>query len=392
MVICMISSHHGLYDDRIYWKEALSLSAHGYQVIHLATGSGTADFVSEHGIRLIQVDRKRYFDNPYIDFLWRKLSFRPDVYKRLLEVCRDLKADVYHIHDLQLNRIGWQLRQMPGKPRVIYDVHEDYKNQIPDYIKIRGLSWLVRLYAACIGSWERRKLCLYDAVITAIPAVAGQFKNLVGPGRLHVVRNYTHFNPSTFLAYEEKEYDAIYAGLINRYRGGIEMAEAVALVKKMIPTVRVLVVGPLPDRKYAKKLKKRIADLQLENNLLLRPPVPSQEVGRLLARSRTGLAIFMPVPMFHYGIQVKTFEYMIYGLPIVCSNFGNVNQVISENQAGVAVNPQRPGDIAGALIKLLTEREFYEQLSRNAIKAARSRYRWKQEEKKLLAVYRNLSV
>jgi hypothetical protein len=32
----MISSLHGLYDDRIYWKEALTLKHAGYDVIHLA--------------------------------------------------------------------------------------------------------------------------------------------------------------------------------------------------------------------------------------------------------------------------------------------------------------------------------------------------------------------
>ena len=30
--ICMLADSHGLYDDRIYWKEAVSLSRSGYEV------------------------------------------------------------------------------------------------------------------------------------------------------------------------------------------------------------------------------------------------------------------------------------------------------------------------------------------------------------------------
>ncbi len=88
--VCMISSLHGLYDDRIYWKEALSLKNHGYDVIHVTTGEDDLDFVSEHGIRLIQVKKKRYFRNPYLDILFRKITFRPDIYKKMFGICEAL--------------------------------------------------------------------------------------------------------------------------------------------------------------------------------------------------------------------------------------------------------------------------------------------------------------
>ncbi len=42
--VCMISSLHGPYDDRIYWKEALSLKKRGYDVFHVTTGENEQDY------------------------------------------------------------------------------------------------------------------------------------------------------------------------------------------------------------------------------------------------------------------------------------------------------------------------------------------------------------
>jgi len=124
----MISSLHGLYDDRIYWKEAISLKNHGYEVIHVTTGEADLDFMSEHGIRLIQIKKKRYFRNPYLDFFFRKITFRQGVYKKIFSICAALKADVYHYHDIQINRLTRKLKMLPHLPVLIYDVHEDFSD------------------------------------------------------------------------------------------------------------------------------------------------------------------------------------------------------------------------------------------------------------------------
>ena len=102
----MISSLHGLYDDRIYWKEAISLKNHGYDVIHVGTGDADLDFISEQGIRLIQIRKKRYFRNPYLDIIFRRFTGRPGIYGKMFRICSAIRADVYHYHDIQVNRIA----------------------------------------------------------------------------------------------------------------------------------------------------------------------------------------------------------------------------------------------------------------------------------------------
>ncbi|MBN2481228.1 MAG: glycosyltransferase [Bacteroidales bacterium] len=387
----MISGLHGLYDDRIYWKEACSLKNCGFEVIHVAVGQKDMDFMSEEGIRLIQVRKQKYFNNPYLDILFRRLTCRPDVYKTILHVCSQIKADVYHFHDVQINKIGKQLKELEHKPKVIYDVHEDYyelsaANRPKNALIFRLTQW----YAARISRKEKSASRSYDAVIAAVPYIAEKFRKYLVPEKLHIIFNYTTMQPDRFIEYHKKSYDAVYSGLMNKNRGGLEIIESAALIRSKIPGIKILIAGPVPDAKYFAGMKRAIKNLGLEENVILKDPVPYQEMEKLLLQSRIGLAIFMPVPIFYFGIQVKTFEYMACGLPVVCSNFGNIHKFISGSGAGISVDPHSPRNIANAMINLLTDKELYDLCSRNGISAVRKQYNWASEEKKLVGIYHKL--
>ena len=386
----MISSLHGLYDDRIYWKEALSLKRNGYDVIHLGVGDEDLDLISEEGIRLMQVKRKKYFGNPYIDIVYKNLSFRPSIYKKLFKICLRLKADVYHFHDVQINRIGPALKKLEHRPEVIYDVHEDYYEQVMVSAPAGIARIFFRIYALCLRRNELRKSRHYDAIITVVPHIAEYFRKVVDPVKVHLIYNFTTMKPGGYLPYEEKTWDAIYSGMINNVRGGMEIIKAAALIKKEIPSVKILLVGPVPDPSYRQRLESLIGEFGLEDNVLLKRSVPYADMESLLQQSRIGLGIFMPVSIFEFGIQVKTFEYMICGLPVVCSNTGNISRIVTENKAGLTVDPHFPVEIAAAITTLIKDHALYNTLRTNAISAANAKYHWGSEEKKLTGIYRTL--
>jgi glycosyltransferase involved in cell wall biosynthesis len=391
--VCMISSLHGLYDDRIYWKEALSLKNHGYDVVHIATGDNDLDFISEHGIRLIQVKKKRYFRNPYLDILFRKITFRPDVYKKILRICVTLHADVYHYHDIQINRFSRKLKHLSQSPALIYDVHEDFSDLILSGKSVNSLAgMLFRLYANWLNRWELSRASSCDFIIAAVDHIYKKFGGMAANGKAAVIYNYTTLQPDTILPADHKKYDAIYCGQINSLRGGMEIAQAVVMARKAIPGIRVLLLGPVPDETYKKELLAMIAKNNLQDNLILYGNVPYRDINAFYQGSRIGLGIFMPVSIFFYGIQIKTFEYMAFGLPVICSNFGTIDQIIRETGSGITVDPRSPEAISNALITLLTDKEIYNTCSMNGRLAVKNKYNWKTEETKLLDIYKRLSL
>jgi glycosyltransferase involved in cell wall biosynthesis len=387
-LLCHISSLHGLRDDRIYWKEALSLHRAGYQVVHLGVTDRAVDEITPEGIRLIGIPRKRYFADPWTDILFRRLTFRQDVYRQLFRVCSELKADVYHIHDIQVNRIGAALQQLPHKPRIVYDVHEDYGDQFLSHFPRPGLRQLLaRMYAGRIDRREASCANRYDAVIAAVDRIYAKFPAMAERGRAITLYNYTTMEPGTLRAPEEKSWDAVYAGQISEARGAMQVARAVAIARRQLPGIRVLLLGPVPDAGFRKALEDFIAAEGLKEQLVLGGQVPHDATGSYYNDSRVGLAVFLPRSIFEYGLQVKTFEYMAYGLPLLCSQYGSLYRIVTETGAGLAADPNAPEAIAEALVRLITDRELYEKCSRNALQAA-EKYSWRSEEPKLLSLYR----
>jgi glycosyltransferase involved in cell wall biosynthesis len=387
----MISSLHGLYDDRIYWKEAISLQRFGYQVVHVGTGHKDLDFITEHGIRLIQIRKKRYFQNPYVDILFRKLTLKSGIYAKMFRICSAVRADVYHYHDIQVNRIARKLKKLPHAPRLIYDVHEDFADLLlSQYPKPGLVRSLMRIYSSWLNRWESAHASTCDYVITAVEHILEKFPLLSGNQKAEVLYNYTTLHPDVLKSPDNKEYDAIYCGQINQFRGAMQIAEAVGLTKAVLPAIRVLLLGPVPDSRFKTQLSDYIGQKGLKDNVILYGEVPYGDIGSFYQDSRIGLGIFMPVSIFYYGLQIKTFEYMAYGLPVICSNFGTISRIVRETCTGILVDPLSPMEISNAMIKLLTNREVYNTCSINGVHAVKNLYNWRTEERKLMRIYQNL--
>jgi glycosyltransferase involved in cell wall biosynthesis len=388
----MISSLHGLYDDRIYWKEAVSLKEHGYEVVHVGAGDKDLDMISEHGIRLIQIRKKRYFLNPYLDILYRKITLKSGIYKKMFRICSAIRADVYHYHDIQVNRIMKKLKRLPNAPRLIYDVHEDFADLLlSQYPKPGPVRMLIRFYCIWLNHWELSRALSCDYIITAVDHILQKFSIPVNHPDAEIIYNYTTLLPGGMILPSKKKYDAIYCGQINPFRCAMQIAEAVRLTRQILPGIRVLLLGPVPDPVFRLSLQKFIDQNGLGDHVILHEQVPYGEIEAYYQDSRIGLGIFMPVSIFYYGVQIKTFEYMAFGLPVICSNFGTIERIIRETGTGIPVDPRAPDEISKALIRLLTDHNLYDTCSANGIHAVKTKYNWKSEERKLLRIYQNLT-
>ncbi|NNC70562.1 MAG: hypothetical protein HKN90_07070, partial [Flavobacteriaceae bacterium] len=118
--VCFLADKHGLYDDRIYWKMARSLLKRNYEIYYLFIGTKEESGITEEGIHYISFKIKKYSDNRYINYLI-KYSRPQTNYTRLFHKAKELKADIYHFHDLNINKIAVKLKHLAQKPVVIYD-------------------------------------------------------------------------------------------------------------------------------------------------------------------------------------------------------------------------------------------------------------------------------
>ena len=385
----MLSCEHPLQDDRIYWKEALSLKKAGYTVIHIGVGTEKKDYISAEGIRLIQVARKRHA-NPYFNIFLRLIRIRKDITQEIFSAAKTVNASVYHFHDLQINKIGNLLKALPQRPRIIYDVHESYGDLIRDHspLLLKPLNYLYSFY---IERWELKSARQYDAIITTEDYVLNRFKKSAPAIPVSIIFNYSYFLP----AREEtksivKIYDAIYSGTISKLRGIYEIINAVRLIKKSHPAIKVLVIGYFVREQLRQRILMLIKKYDLAGNLVIHAPVPFEQMGAFYNSSKTGLCIFHPVKIYRNAVFIKTFEYMAFGLPVIGSNFGNIAHYIQSADAGITVDPLQPVAIGNAIMQLLDAPGLYEKYSDNGWKAVSEKYNWLQETPKLLGLYQTM--
>lgn len=192
--VCHLSFNHSPFDDRIYWKELLSLQKAGYKTTHIAVGEKNENFVTDEGVRIIVIKRKKLSNLPILNKLKQFLFRHKGTLGEMLEIATKVQANFYHYHDYQINAIAQDLKDLPNKPKIIYDDHESIhlllKENMPK-------SWLLKkfheLYIHFVSKWEIKKASACDFIITTDYYTLNHFHKHLPSIKKEIVFNYSYF-------------------------------------------------------------------------------------------------------------------------------------------------------------------------------------------------------
>lgn len=383
-----MADKHSLYDDRIYWKMAMSLLKEEYEIYYVLISDREESGTTKEGVHYYSFKVNKYSENRYINYII-KYTRRTTNYDKLLQKAQDIKADVYHFHDLNINKIGKKLKQLSHNPVVIYDARDPFAQNIRDYIgRTSKLKPFVNMYASYIDAWEKRCAKNYDFVIANEENVRDLFRKVMPSDKVDVIYNYTYLHKSRKDV--KKEYDLIYCGGITELRGAFKIIEAVKIIKERGSNIKMLFLGNFFTKGFKAQMQKMIDTYQLNKNITLKDSVPYNQVIDYYNKSKIGLGVFLPVKTHEIILQIKIFEYMAMGLPIVASNFGHINNYVLREKVGLTINPEEADEIAKAVLKLLDDSDFYNSCRENGIKAVEQKYYWELMEKKLFTIYDKL--
>ncbi|MBC2724844.1 MAG: glycosyltransferase family 4 protein [Desulfosporosinus sp.] len=370
--ICILTTIHSVFDVRIFHKEAKTLVQAGYDVT-LIVQHDKNEIVD--GVNIIALPRPRSRFRRFFGLTWQ--AFRLALHQR---------ADVYHFHDPELLPIGILLKLFTHA-KVIYDVHEDYR-QI-----IRLKYWLPKpirgFVANLVGYVEVIGGSIFDAVITVTEFIQVRFPS----DKVVVIKNYplldlegNDSNP----ARSGSGIKLVYVGGLNRGRGIYEMIKAMAYLDRR-RKVRLRLLGRF-DELDELNTDKKICTLPGFKQTELVGWIPHPKVYDYLHTSHIGLVCLHPVGGYPLGLPVKLFEYMAAGLPVIASEFPLWKEIIEGNRCGLTVDPLNPRGIAKAIEYLIKHPELRQEMGANGRQAVQEKYNWGQESKKLLNLYTKLTT
>ncbi len=355
---------HKAFDNRIFHKECQSLHNHGYRVM-LVAPHGQSETVQ--GVEVIALPTVSH----------RLLRFFKGS-AQILQTALAQKADLYHLHDPELIPVALILRMM-GK-RVVYDLHEDlprqvmHKEWIPDPLK-KPVSGIVE--------WiENVAYKFMSGIVAAEPVIMKRFTN---HKRIALVQNFPKLEEASLTQgapkYKQREPNVVYIGGISKARGAFEMIDAIQKLSG-----GRLVLGGSASEKLLEEMRQKAGWAKTTYLGWL----SREQVASTLAAARVGLVVLNPTPKYIDAWPTKLFEYMMFEVPVVSSDFPLWRSIVEDAQCGILVDPTDTDAIAAATQSLLDNPEKAEQLGKNGRKAILEKYNWGKEEQKLIAFYQDL--
>lgn len=288
-----------------------------------------------------------------------------------LKALLNVQTDVYHAHDFSMLWFARFCSWFNKKP-FVYDSHE--------------------LHAGA-GKSNSNTLTMFleslhvpkaSAVITVTDSIAKTMAKRYKIPKPVVVSNYpkyTEYKPTRKLREKLGIADdvpiVLYLGAMRKGRGVYPIVAAA----KHLPDVKFILMGHGPLIELIEK--------NATKNVTVLDAVPPDEVVEWASSANIGIQPILNVSLNHYySFGNKVGEYIMAGIPIAVSDFPEMRKAAIEDDLGVVFDPDNLKDIVRS-IKGLLEPDSYKSKKQNVM-AARKRYCWESEEKKLLTIFMSI--
>ncbi|NVO66029.1 glycosyltransferase family 4 protein [Methanofollis tationis] len=380
--VCMISTGHSPFDDRIFHKEAKSLEKAGYVVAVICQSDN--DFSTILGNIKVEGIKRRGSGIIGELFVMGKLFLRS----------LNLNYDIYHCHEPQSLIVGLFLRFLCRK-KIIYDVHEHWPSQISS--RYGGLR--KKIITNIVEKIEHKSRAYVSYFIVAPPNLKDRFskdniKNNVDI--LYVCPElgiFSHINDAIVREFIDRN-TIVYEGNIDiKYRGLDVFVKSLPILAKHYPDLLYLIVGRmLISSAEMESLNQYLAEYEVCDHFTYTDWVEYPDVPSYLSASKLGVILLQPVSYNNIiGTPNKLFDYMAAGIPVVASDFPNIRSIVEDAQCGILVDPTDPQNIADSIAYLLNNPEIAISMGKNGRKAIESKYNWENMEQRLYRIYHEVS-
>lgn len=167
----------------------------------------------------------------------------------------------------------------------------------------------------------------------------------------------------------------LHSGSIMKERGSLLFKEVLSVLPDWY---FVQVGGNLKDIEFLR------SELKTFDNFLF---IPHQDVETLIQLQLCSDALFYMITKetstYWCCSPMKIFEYLASGKPIVASNIGSLNEILSKDVA-ILYDPEDRNSLQQALLKLADGNASIE-LSKNAVSLVRQKYTWKIRAQQILS-------
>lgn len=369
MKICHITVAHPRSDARIFLREASTLAEAGHEVV-LVCADGKPDETKNDVLITsytpCQMTKKERF----------VLLFKS---RKFINYLLSFEADVYQFHDLELIEVGKRLKKRGVK--VIFDSHENWIGIIPTYFSNnKAIQKIIAKFF--IPIYYKSVVSKFDAVFTVSPNMVEDIQ--VYNKKTYFVPNYPsiiNYNKETF---RNKDNFIVYQGMVYSISNQKEIVKA---INNLDIEFRYKIIG-----KISEELKKELSILDLNNKVDYIDWIEKTELDIIMEQAICGVVV-LDYCLVCCGKEGqlgsnKIFEYMLSGLPVVCSDFKLWREMIVDKyKCGIYVEPKNSSQIEEAIRWMLQNREEAKEMGLRGRDAVFKEFNWEAHKNQFLQKY-----
>lgn len=272
-----------------------------------------------------------------LHFLEKKNSFDLGAFMRLLKLVRKFRPQIFHAHSTS---VFWAIgiKILTGKFQLVWHDHFGLSDQLDQY---------PRKEMVPLSKW-------IDKVITVNDKLTSYWRgNLpLKPEQIITLKNF----PFLILPKTTKNTKFTFLHLANfrAQKNHFNLIQAVALLKERRRDFEVVMVGEIVEKELYESILNRIKEENLSDFIHVKGP--SLQVEDYLATCHAGV-----LSSDSEGLPVALLEYGLAALPVICTQVGDCDKVISSDQYGYLIPPSDAPSLADAMEKLLESSDHGEE-------------------------------
>jgi len=294
---------------------------------------------------------------------------------KTLDVIGRYKPDLMHAHGYEAALAAWLCRLVSGVPYV-YSGHNTMLDELPSYGVLRP-KWAANLLARLLDSFVPR---MANRCIPHSANMGKFFQDMGLGGRTEPVVPFG-INLDEPISGSGRNVRArfglgdrpiiMYSGLLDEFQRIDLLLDAMQVVRDGFgePRAKLLIVQTLPNEKHAGNLRRRIAEMNLDEHVILTDPQPLAAVPEFLLASDVAVVPRPHVP----GFPIKLLNYMAAARPCVMFASSATSGLVHGKNAYLA--PEDTGRSLGAgILAVLRDQPLQKVLARGGNRFVRERH------------------
>lgn len=367
MKICHVTTTHSRIDSRVFKRQCVTLAENGYDVLYVCCDGNPNEVIS--GVKVVSYTNEKMTKYKRYGQLL--------LYHKFADYLIEQKSDIYQIHDFELLRVGYCLAKK--RFRVIFDSHENWYGMLSDHFPMLGP--VIRIFLNM----------LYKKVLPSFSAIFSVSPNMVDDlvqynPRAYMVSNFPQIkgkkkdNENTV-----KDNIFIYQGTVYTISNQETIIEAFQGTK-----YKYLVIGNIEE-----SYKQALFKLDHHHNVEFVGWTPPEELVKITKTCLAGMVIldYDPVCCGKEGQlgSNKIFEYMMSGLPVICTDFTLWKElIIDKYKCGICVPPRDPEAIKKAIDFYVNNKDKAAEMGKKGQDAIWNDLNWEKGIENYLSIYQSV--